>query len=75
MVFLDAGGGRWFPNRATRLLPMTDFNAVWVVGLQYVQDGSYVYGVSQLAMGPNGTPTWIIHIAQNFDAWDVRRLQ
>ena len=75
IVFLDAGGGEWFPNRAAKLLPATDFIEVWVVGLQSAHDGNYVYGVSKLEMLVTGAPTWTIHIASTFDAWTVHRLQ
>jgi len=76
IVLLDAGGGgKWFPNRATRLLPATDFREVWVMGLQSAQDGNYVYGVSKLEMLVSGVPTWTVQIAAAFDAWTVRRMQ
>jgi len=75
IVLLDAGGGEWYPNRATRLLPATNFLEVWVVGLQFAQDGNYVYGVSKLEMLASGAPTWTVQIAATFDAWTVRRMQ
>ena len=76
IVFLDSGLGEWLPNKVTRQLPPIDFDAVWVVGLQGVVSGKYIYGISRLHMLPDGNaPTWLIRIEQDFNSWDVRRLQ
>src|SRR5262249_2889519 len=49
IVFLNAGGGPWLPNKVARqLLTPLDFDDVWVVGLQRVEAGEYVYGVTRL---------------------------
>jgi hypothetical protein len=45
IVFLEAGAGAWLPNKVARQLPdPLHFAAVWVVGLQRVDAGDYVYG-------------------------------
>lgn len=44
VVFLYAGIGAWHPNRVAGALPKPlHFDAVWVVGLQKVEDGAYTY--------------------------------
>jgi hypothetical protein len=44
IVFFNAGAGKWCPNEVARQLPdPLHFGAVWVVGLQGVHDGGYVY--------------------------------
>src|SRR5882762_10274598 len=49
VVFVNAVGGPWFPNRVAKSLPKPlDFNAVWVVGLHGVQNSEYLYNVVQL---------------------------
>ena len=48
VVFLYAGGTTWWPDQITRELPSHDFDAVWVVALQSVEDGAYNYGVTRL---------------------------
>jgi hypothetical protein len=45
--FLDAGAGVWFANKVARNLPdPLHFAASWVAGLQGVEAGEYVYGVT-----------------------------
>jgi len=76
IVFLDAGGGRWFPNRIARRLPdPLHFAAVWVVGLQKVEDGEYVYGVTNLDLTQGKAPVLLVRIKENFGAWEVTRIQ
>jgi hypothetical protein len=78
VVFLDAGGGPWWPNKVARRLPVPlYFDAVWVVGLQIVEpSGEYVYGVTRLDIARGGNvPAWRVRVAKNFDAWTVEPLQ
>lgn len=75
VVFLNSGEGSWFPNQVARALPKTDFATVWVVGLQYVEDGIYVYAVVHADLSKGNAPTWNVRISSNFDAWGVERLQ
>jgi hypothetical protein len=76
IVFLNAGGGPWHPNKVAKQLPKPlDFDDVWVVGLQRVDSGSYVYGVTQLDTGEGDAPTWMVRLGENFDAWRVERFQ
>jgi hypothetical protein len=48
---------------------------VWVVGVQGVQDGRYVYGVTHLDVSEGPAPTWIVRISEDFSLWEVERLQ
>jgi len=76
VVFLDAGAGEWFPNKVARELPSPlHFDAVWVVGLQKVEDGAYIYGVTLLDMSSGNAPTYLVRIGNNFDSWEVMDLQ
>jgi len=76
VVFLDEGAGEWFPNRVARELPDPLYlAAVWVVGLQKVEDGAYTYGVTLLDLSGGNAPTYLVQINKGFDAWDVTDLQ
>jgi len=75
VVFLEAGGGTWYPNQVAKQLPEIDFETVWVVGLQGVEDAQYVYGVTNLNMDGGNAPTWVVRISPDFDAWEVARIQ
>jgi len=68
--------GKWFPNKVAKHLPETlYFEAVWVVGLQKVEAGEYVYGVTRLDLSRGNVPIWIVRIGKNFDAWNVEAKQ
>jgi hypothetical protein len=75
----DAGtGAAWYPNRLAKALPDgLPFEAVWVMSLQGVIDGTYTYGVTWLQLGlrPEGVPTWRVRIAPDFESWQVEHLQ
>ena len=76
IVFLDAGAGVWFPNKVARNLPNPlHFAAVWVVGLQGVEGGEYVYGVTHLDISEWSAPTFLIRIGEDFDSWEVKPIQ
>jgi hypothetical protein len=76
VVFLDAVAAQWFPNKVAKHLPEPlDFAAVWVVGLQGVDAGQYVYAVTLLDLGQGNTPTFRVRIAKDFDAWEVEEVQ
>lgn len=76
VVFLDAGGAAWFPNRVARQLPEPmDFNAVWVVALQGVESGEYLYAVTRLDATNGDAPIWLVRIGKDFDSWKVARIQ
>jgi hypothetical protein len=76
-VFVNAGGGEWFPNRVARALPNPlHFQAVWVISLQKVEaDGAYTYGVTHLDVSEGDAPAFLVRISKDFDAWEVTRLQ
>ena len=78
VVFIDADGGPWYPNKIARLLtgPLY-FDEVRAAGRQMVDDGEYVYGVAQLKSQTGGgdAPTWLVRIGRNFNAWIAQRVQ
>ena len=72
VVFLDVGGGTWYPNRVAKQLPKPlHFEAVWVVGLQAVEAGDYVYAVTRLDLTLGNAPAWRVRIGKDFDEWAV----
>lgn len=77
VVFLNSGGGEWFPNKVARRLPVPlHFVDAWVVGLQRVENsGEYVYGVSLLDLGPGNAPSWLVSVAPDFSSWQVETVQ
>jgi hypothetical protein len=76
VVFLEAAAGDWHPNKVARQVPEEiDFEAVWVVGLQGVEDGEYVYGVTRLDLSRGNVPVWHVRIAKDFESWKVEPLQ
>ena len=76
IVFLDAGAGSWAPNRVARQLPKPmHFAAVWVVALQGVEAGEYVYAVTHLDVSEGNAPTLRVRIRKDFDAWEVTPVQ
>ena len=78
VVFLEAGvgAGAWRPNRLARQLPdPLHFATVWVVALQKVEDGAYVYAVTNLDVSEGDAPTLLVRIAKEFDRWEVTWVQ
>jgi hypothetical protein len=76
IVFLEAGADRWSPNKVTRQLPKPlHFATAWVVGLQGIDAGEYVYGVTNLELTYGNAPTVLVRISRSFDAWQVTRIQ
>lgn len=76
VVFLNSGGDQWIPNRVTKKLPRPlHFDDVWVVALQGIDDGEYIYAVTQLDTTAGNAPIWQIRIATDFDSWKVARIQ
>jgi hypothetical protein len=51
------------------------FDDVWVAGLQRVEDGEYVYAVTQLDLSHRDAPTWLVRIRPDFEGWRVTRFQ
>jgi hypothetical protein len=76
VVFLDCGGGEWYPNKCARQLsrPLL-FDDVWVVGLHGAVTDQYVYGVTHLDLAVGNAPVWLVRIGQDFRSWTVTRLQ
>jgi hypothetical protein len=76
VVLLEGGRGMpWFPNEVAKALPKIDFDAVLVVGLQGVEDGEFVYGVTLLDVSEGDAPAWTVRVNKNFDNWTVTRVQ
>jgi hypothetical protein len=76
VVFVNAVGGPWFPNRVATSLPTPlDFAAVWVVGLHGVVSGAYSYNVMQLDPAAGTADVWRVRIAADFNSWQVERIQ
>jgi len=76
VVFLNGSGGVWIPNTVTKGLPEPlNFEAVWVVSTHGMDEGRYVYGVSALEMVEGNAPTWLVRIGEDFNAWEVMRVQ
>ena len=76
VVLLNAAAGKWLPTKVARQVPEEiDFEAVWVVGLQGVKDGEYVYGVTRLDLSRGNAPVWLVRIAKDFDGWEVEPIQ
>jgi hypothetical protein len=76
VVFIDFAGEPWFPNRVAKKLPKPFyFEATWATGLQGVESGEYIYGVTLLDMASGNAPAWKVSIAKGFNAWQVSRVQ
>jgi hypothetical protein len=76
VVFLNAASVAWFPNKVAKRLPKTlHFEAVYVVGLQGVETGEYIYGVTHLDLSRANAPTWHVRIGKDFDAWAAEPIQ
>ncbi len=76
VVFLNADLGEWYPNKIAKRLPETlDFEAVWVVALQGVEESHYVYNATRLDLSRGNAPIWRIRIWPAFDGWDVTPIQ
>lgn len=72
VVFLNAGGQVWFPDKLVCRLPdPLHFDAVWVIGLERVEDGEYVYNVVLLDGSTGSAPAVRVHIAKDFGDWHV----
>jgi hypothetical protein len=76
VVFLYAATDAWHPNRLARALPNPlHFETVWIAGLQKVEDGAYIYGVTHLDVSGGNAPTFLVRISKDFDTWEVTDLQ
>jgi len=75
VVFSNAVGW-WNPNNlAKRLSEPLDFDAVWVVALNGVQNGEYAYNVTRLDLRRGNAPVWRVTIAPDFTSWRVEPVQ
>jgi len=60
VVFLEGGIGPWYPNRVARQPSHLYFTTVWVVGLQWVGEGEYVYGATNLNLTKGNAPPFSV---------------
>jgi hypothetical protein len=66
----------WSPNEVARSLPdPLHFETVWVVGLQGVDEGEYVYAVANLDVSQGNAPTYHVRINKDFTDWKVTAVQ
>jgi hypothetical protein len=76
VVLREAAGDPWYPNKIARILPSPlHFDSVWVVGLRSAEGGLYIYDVTRLDLTQGGCPIWRVHLAKDFDAWEVELIQ
>lgn len=76
VVFLNADIGRWMPDKVARQLPRPlHFAAVWVVSFQGLNRSEYVYNLAHLDLSEGNAPAVRVRIGQNFDIWEVTRIQ
>jgi hypothetical protein len=76
VVFREAAGEPWYPNKVARRLPSPlHFESVWIVGLRSVVNGSYIYDVTRLDLTHGGCPVWRVRIGKDFDGWEVEPIQ
>ena len=76
IVFLNAGAGEWHPNKVAAQLPNPlHFATVWVVGLQPIKNGEYVYAVTNLDLTEGDAPTYLVRINSDFTDWKVEAVQ
>lgn len=78
IVFMETPAGTYYPNHIARALPEPfHFDQAWLVGLQRVEsDGTYVYAVTWLQIGPfPNAPTFLVRVAPTFDDWAIEQFQ
>lgn len=77
VVFTNlVGGNQWWPNRVAKQLPNPlHFGTVWVVSLQGVIGGEYIYAVTNLDVSEGNAPAYIVRINADFTEWTVEQIQ
>jgi hypothetical protein len=76
VVFLDAAAGEWYPNRVAKALPdPLYFDDLWIVSLCGIENGEYVYGVTQLDLSSGDAPAYTVRINADFTGWVVKEVQ
>jgi hypothetical protein len=76
IVFLEGDAGEWFPSKVAQQLPdPLLFKEVWVVGLQGVFEGEYVYNVTRLDISEGVAPVARVRLGKQFDTWAVEWFQ
>lgn len=74
LVIFSEGQGEFKPNIvARRTLELHHFDAIYMVGLEKIDESGYHYWVTHLH--PLISPIWKIDITSNFDDWSVKRVQ
>jgi hypothetical protein len=76
VVFVNADTGAWYPSQIAGALPNPlNFATVWVVSLQEVKDGVYVYNVAHLDVSEGNAPAFRVRVSKSFDDWKVETAQ
>lgn len=77
IVFVNAGNSsEWWPNKVARAVAQPIlFGAIWLVGLQAVEAGEYVYTVVEVDAENGVSHVWRVRIVANFDEWSVSHIQ
>jgi hypothetical protein len=60
---------------ARNLPQLLHFATMWVVGLQRVEAGEYLYAMSHLDLSEGNAPVLLVRIGRDFDTWQVSRIQ
>ena len=55
--------------------PQNGGRTMFAGGLQGVEDGQYVYGVTNLDSNDGNAPTLLVRVSRSFDGWEVTRTQ
>jgi hypothetical protein len=77
VVFVNAGNSSgWWPNRVAKAVPQPImFGAIWLVGLQAVENGDFLYNVIEIDAENGVSHIWRVRIAPSFDGWSVKSIQ
>jgi hypothetical protein len=78
VVFLNADVANkiWWASEVARQLPEPlYFKGVWLVGLECMEAGEYVYNVVHLDVSDGHAPTMRVRVAKDFASWTATRVQ
>jgi hypothetical protein len=77
VVFVNVGNSsEWWPNRVANAVAQPIlFGAIWLVGLQAIENDEYHYNVIEIDAENGVGHVWRVRIAANFDKWSVSHIQ
>lgn len=77
VVFVNAGNSsEWWPNRVAKAVPQPIlFGAIWLVGLQAIENSKYHYNVIEIDAENGVGHVWRVRITASFDKWSVSHIQ